>query len=87
MTALKNFRANLAYALANRDLSYRVFAGMSELTYIYIYRIVNPDDKGKPEPSLEVCDRIAMALGYQLSNMLADPKDFKKIEKRLTTAV
>lgn len=78
--ALKNFRANLLCSLEARDLSYRGFAEMCGLTYIYIHRIVNPNENGKPEPSLEVCERIAVALGYDLAEMLANPKEFKQKE-------
>jgi transcriptional regulator with XRE-family HTH domain len=83
--AMKNFRANLSFALSNRGISYRKFAEDSKLTFIYIYRICNPKD-GKPEPSLEVCDKIAHSLGYELVDMLVATKQFKAKESAATAA-
>lgn len=79
--ALNNFRQNLRTALENRGVSYRTFAESSGLTYVYVYRICNPDANGKPEPSIEVCDKIADALGYQLADMLVSPKQFKTTDR------
>jgi len=85
--AMKNFRANLSFALENRGISYRKFAAdYCKLTFIYIYRICNPNDEGKPEPSLEVCDKIANSLGYELTDMLLPAKQFKAKESALSAA-
>lgn len=86
MQALNNFRRNLRTALDSRGLSYRTFAEKSGVTYIYVYRICNPNDEGKPEPSLDVCDRLATALGYDLAQMLMPPKAFRALDSNTVVA-
>lgn len=83
---MKNFRANLSFALNRRKLSYRAFAEDCKLTFIYVYRICNPNEHGKPEPSLDVCDRIAHALNYELADMLVTPREFRSKEATVTAA-
>lgn len=86
MRAMHNFRVNLHCALETRGLSYRAFAEKCKLSFIYIHRIVHPDERGKPDPSLGVCEKIAEALEYQLTDMLVSPREFRTREKSLTAA-
>ena len=63
---INNFRSNLRQALDDQDLSLRAAAERCGITYAYLHRIL----AGQVSPSLEICDKIADALDFELPEML-----------------
>jgi len=77
VTAMNNFRHNLAAAIKNRGVSLRALDIESGVSYPYICRLLNPKD-GKPVPSLDVCESLANCFGLTVSTMLLAPREFKR---------
>lgn len=73
--AVQNFRGNVRSAMRAKGWSQDKLATTADLSRPFLNRVL----QGKQEPSLEVCDRIADALHYPLSDLLASPKKFLKI--------
>lgn len=68
MDSLKNFRVNVAIAMRAKGMSYRALAEAAGMGYPFLNRIVT----GKANPSIDVADKLADALGVQLSQLLEE---------------
>jgi transcriptional regulator with XRE-family HTH domain len=77
---IENFRANLRTALEARDMTQEQLADTAGLKGPYVNRVL----RGKTEPSLSQCARLARAAGFPLVALLTSPEDFS--ESVLTTA-
>lgn len=64
--ATKKFRHKLRQEMKAKGISQRDLASKAKLSYPYVNRIL----KNKADPSLNVCDAIADALGIELTEML-----------------
>ncbi|MCC7424351.1 MAG: helix-turn-helix transcriptional regulator [Planctomycetaceae bacterium] len=73
MKSPQHFRENLRFALHLRGLSQREFAERAMLSHPYVNRVL----VGKVDPSLVMCDQMADALKFDLSDMLKPPHEFK----------
>ena len=70
MDSLQHFRDNVKAAMQERGMSYRALAEAAGMGYPFINRIVT----GKANPSIDVADKLADALGIPLSDLLVDSK-------------
>lgn len=69
---IENFRANLRIALEAKDLTQDQLADLAGLKGPYVNRVL----RGKTEPSLSQCARLARAAGFPLIALLADSENF-----------
>lgn len=74
MQAVQHFRQNVKAAIVAAGISQSEFARRAELGRPFLNRVL----RGHAEPSLDVCDRIADALGLDLMQLLSSPKKFPK---------
>ncbi len=66
VTAMKAFRENLRREMKLAGVSQRELAKRSDVTHVHINRIL----VGKTEPTLEICDRLATAIGKPLQELI-----------------
>ena len=69
-----NFRANVRILIEDGGISQRSLGEIAGLSYPYINRIL----QGTVNPSIDVCENIAKALGAAFVDLLQKPKDFQK---------
>lgn len=74
MAAIDNFRTNLRHAMKILEISQRDLAKHAQTGYPYLNRIL----KGKADPSLPMCDRLAEATGYTLECLIQSPSEFQQ---------
>ena len=74
MAATENFRDNLRSALEFRGLTQRALAKKSKVGYPYLNRVL----KGKTDPSVAQCERLAKGVKFRLSELLESPKKFSE---------
>jgi len=74
VNAVKNFRNNLRAAMLAKKISQRDMAEKSHLTHPYINRVLT----GKADPSLEVADALADAIGVSVSVLILPEKNFSE---------
>ena len=67
VSATQNFRRNLARELMNRGLSQRELAQKAKITFPYVNRLLTGKAKN---PSVDLCEQIAKALGLKLVDMI-----------------
>ena len=72
MAAEKNFRRNLQTAIEKRKLKISHVAKNAKTSRPYIYRIID----GETDPGLAQCERLANAVGFDLRDLLLEPKIF-----------
>ena len=77
MTALKSFRESLDYIRRERDLSWAEIARISELNRQYLRDIMN----GKRNPKAQTQAKIALSLGFELTEFLSLCKSFTQVIK------
>lgn len=81
--AVLNFRVNFRDALACDGRSLKTFADDCQLSYAYISRIRSGSPRmpsGTPQiPCLDVAERIAIALGFQLTDMVKPCGEFRRL--------
>lgn len=78
MQAVQNFRTNVRVAMARLNISQVALAEKAEVSRPHLNRILK--DREKPvDPSLEVCDKIATALGMSVGELTEPPRKFLKI--------
>jgi transcriptional regulator with XRE-family HTH domain len=70
VNSLNNFRTNVSRIMSERGLSYRDAAELAGMGYPFLHRIMT----GKANPSIEVADKLADALGVKLTDLLEDPQ-------------
>lgn len=78
MPAIQNFRTNLETALGLAGMSQRELARQAGVSFTYVNRIL----RGKTEPTLPQCERLAATAGHDLPDLLADPKKFLRTNRR-----
>lgn len=77
MPLLKNFRENLCHAIDESGMSKTAIAASAGIHRVTLHKIL----AGDFEPSLDMCERLADALGF------SSPEDiFKKTTRRKRTA-
>lgn len=74
MATPDNFRSNLRASIDARETTQRDVAARANVSYPYLNRIL----RGKTQPTLPQCERIAAAIGVPLLHLLDSPKKFKK---------
>lgn len=72
--ASRTFARNLRIEIESRGISQRELAKLSGVTTTYINRIL----VSKQNPTIEICDRIAVSLGLSLTKLLTVKKRAKK---------
>jgi len=75
--AVQNFRINARVAMAKLKISQVALAEKAALSRPYLNRVLS--DEKEVDPSLEVCDRIATALGLSIGELIEPPRKFLKI--------
>ena len=70
---IANFRKNLRRSLKEQGLSLRVAADLTGISYAYLHRILS----SKASPSVDVCEQIADALEFELSDMLRENSEIR----------
>jgi transcriptional regulator with XRE-family HTH domain len=68
--SLNNFRANVNRIMKDRGLSLRAAAELAGMGYPFLHRIVS----GKSNPSIDVADKLADALGVSLADLIGPMK-------------
>ena len=70
----EHFRENLKNAMKIRGLSFRDLAAKVGISLSHLHGIAS----GKTEPGIDLCDRIADAVGAPLESMLANEREFER---------
>lgn len=78
VNAQENFRQNLRAAMEARGLSQRQIAKEHGMSYTYLNRVLclGKDADDAPKPTLEICEKLASAVGFALVDLLQSPKKF-----------
>lgn len=79
VAAEKHFRTNMKTAMDARGVSQRALAKKMRTSHPYVNRVLS----GEHTPAIDQCEKISNALGYELRDMLLEPKIF--CEAVLTT--
>ncbi len=69
---MENFRRNLATAIEARELKKVAVAEAARTSRAHVNSVL----KGLTEPTLPMCERLAMAAGFTLLSMLESPDNF-----------
>jgi transcriptional regulator with XRE-family HTH domain len=72
VNAFENFRTNMQTAMEARGLSQREIATNLKISRSHLNRVL----QGDTTPSINLCDRLAGAVGFALSDLLLHPKKF-----------
>lgn len=75
MPAQENFRINLGATLEHRGISQYTLNKMTGISRAHINKALH----GTVEPSLGLCEKIAVSLKIPLAIMILDPRKFKEI--------
>jgi len=69
MPLLNNFRHNLLAACQERGVSQQDLANRSGVHYVSVSRIL----AGKQDPSVDICERLAIAAGVRPDTIFLEP--------------
>ncbi len=72
MNSLLNFRTNLRSAMVEKAISQRGLAEGLGMSFSHVNRIL----QGATSPSLDICERLAEAVGFSVADLLHTPKKF-----------
>ncbi len=75
MSAPENFRTNVREAMRLRGFTQESLAETAKIHRVNINRILN----ARVDPSINTCERIASALGFELHELLQPPKKFSHV--------
>ena len=71
--AMNNFRVNLRAAMERRNLSQRAVAERMGVTHPFINRVL----VGKADPTIPFAEKIADAVGCELSDLISPSREFQ----------